>query len=59
MCDLPSVYGIDYWETYVLVIHWSTIHMVLMLSALLKLKSWQVNYTQAFPQAPLDDDVFM
>ena len=34
--------------------------MVLLLSTLLKLKSQQVNYTQqAFPQAPLDDDVFM
>ena len=33
--------------------------MVLVLSALLHLKSRQVDYTQAFPQAPLDDDVFM
>ena len=33
--------------------------MVLMLFALLKLKSQQVDYTQAFLQAPLDDDVFM
>ena len=52
-------YGIDYWETYAPVIHWSTIRMVLVLSALLKLKSRQVDYTQAFPQAPLDNDVFM
>ena len=33
--------------------------MVLVLSPLLRLKSCQVDYTQAFPQAPLDDDVFM
>lgn len=33
--------------------------MVMVLSALLRLKSRQVDYTQAFPQAPLDDDVFM
>jgi hypothetical protein len=33
--------------------------MVLVLSALLNLKSRQVDYTQAFPQAPLEDDVFM
>ena len=52
-------YGIDYWETYAPVIHWSTIRMVLVLSALLRLKSRQVDYTQAFPQAPLDDDIFM
>ena len=52
-------YGIDYWETYAPIIHWSTICLVIMLSTLLKLKSWQINYTQAFPQAPLDDDIFM
>ena len=33
--------------------------MVLILSAILSLKSCQVNYTQAFPQAPLDDPIFM
>jgi hypothetical protein len=33
--------------------------MAMVLSALLNLKSRQVDYTQAFPQAPLDDDVFM
>ena len=33
--------------------------MVLVLSTLLHLKSQQVDYTQAFPQAPLKDDVFM
>jgi hypothetical protein len=33
--------------------------MVLVLSALLGLVSRQVDYTQAFPQAPLDDPVFM
>jgi hypothetical protein len=52
-------YGIDYWETYAPVVHWSTVRMVLVLSALLNLKSRQVDYTQAFPQAPLEDDVFM
>ena len=33
--------------------------MVLILSAILGLKSHQVNYTQAIPQAPLDDPIFM
>ena len=48
---------IDYWDTYSLVasVHWSTICMVLVLSTILGLKSHQVDYTQAFPQAPLDD----
>lgn len=33
--------------------------MVLVLSALLHLKSRQVDYTQAFPEVPHDDNVFM
>ena len=33
--------------------------MVLILSAIFGLKSHQVDYTQAFPQAPLDDPIFM
>ena len=52
-------HGIDYWDTYSPVVHWSTVWMVLILSAILGLKSHQVDYTQAFPQAPLDDPIFM
>jgi histone deacetylase 1/2 len=52
-------YGVDYWETYTQVVHWSTVCIVLVLSALLNIKSCQVDYTQAFPQAPLEDNVFM
>jgi hypothetical protein len=44
-------HGIDYWETYAPIVHWSTVRMVLVLSALLKLKARQVDYTQAFPQS--------
>jgi Reverse transcriptase (RNA-dependent DNA polymerase) len=52
-------HGVDYWETYAPVVHWSTVCMVLILSALLRLKSRQIDYTQAFPQVTLDDDVYM
>jgi hypothetical protein len=52
-------YGRDYWETYAPVVSWSTVHLVLLLSTILNLKSRQVDYTQAFPQAELTDPVFM
>ena len=47
--------------TYRTVVNASSdvIQMVLVLSTLLRLNSWQVDYTQAFLQAPLDDDAFM
>jgi hypothetical protein len=52
-------YGRDYWETYAPVVSWSTVRLVLLLSTILNLRSRQVDYTQAFPQAELPDPVFM
>jgi hypothetical protein len=54
-----QLHGRDYWETYAPVITWSTVRLVLLLSTILNLKSRQVDYTQAFPQAELTDPVFM
>jgi hypothetical protein len=54
-----QLFGRDYWETYAPVVSWSTIRLVLLLSTILNLKSRQVDYTQAFPQAGLSDPVFM
>jgi hypothetical protein len=52
-------FGRDFWETYAPVISWTTIHLLLLLASISGLKTRQVDYTQAFPQAPLDDPVFM
>jgi hypothetical protein len=52
-------FGRDYWETYAPVVSWSTVRLILLLSTILGLKSRQVDYTQAFPQAELSDPVFM
>ena len=54
-------YGIDYTETYAPVVSWTTVHMLLVLSQLFNLKSRQVDYVQAFPQAtlPEGEDVYM
>jgi hypothetical protein len=51
--------GRDYWETYTPVASWATICLMLILSTILNLKSCQIDYTQAFPQAKLDDPVFI
>jgi len=52
-------YGIDFFESYTLVITWSTIQLVLLLSVLLNLHCCQVNFTQAFPQANIDVPIFL
>ena len=54
-----QAFGRDYWKMYAPVASWATIHMMLILSSILDLKVRQVDYTQAFPQAALDDPVFM
>lgn len=54
-----QLHGRDFWETYAPVISWSTVHLMLLLTSILNLKSRQVDYMQAFPQAPLEDPVYM
>jgi hypothetical protein len=54
-----QLHGRDFWETYAPVVSWSTICLLLLLSTILNLKTRQVDYTQAFPQAPLADPVYM
>jgi hypothetical protein len=51
--------GRDYWEVYAPVVSWPTIRLTLLLSTILDLKQWQVDYMQAFPQAPLTEPVYM
>jgi hypothetical protein len=51
--------GRDFWETYAPVVSWSTVRLILLLSTIMNLKTRQVDYTQAFPQAELQDPVFM
>jgi hypothetical protein len=52
-------FGRDYWETYAPVANWSTIRLLLYLSTILNIKTRQVDYTSAFPQADLDVPVYM
>ena len=51
-----QVAGVDYFDTYAPVAQWSTIRMMLILSLVMDLKTKQVDYSNAFAQAPLKDD---
>ena len=52
-------YGIDYFETFAPTVAWSTVRLVLCLSNLLNLHGRQIDYVQAFPQADLNEPVYM
>ena len=52
-------YGVDYWDTFAPVVAWSTVRLVLCLASILNFAGRQVDYIQAFPQAELEDPVYM
>ena len=51
--------GVDYFETYAPVVSWHTIRMLLIFSIKLKLASKQVDYTTAFVQSHIKEEVYM
>jgi hypothetical protein len=51
-------HGRDYWEVYTPVVSWQTIRLVLLISMILDVESRRIDYTQAFPQVPLEDPVY-
>jgi hypothetical protein len=54
-----QIQGIDYTESFAPVVQWSTIRMVNTLSAMHNLKWKQINFTQAFPQAKVKEDIYL
>jgi len=52
-------YDINYWNMYAPIIQWSTICLMFIILTIFALDSQQIDYTQAFPQATLDDSVYM
>jgi Reverse transcriptase (RNA-dependent DNA polymerase) len=51
--------GIDYFETYAPVTMWSTVRTMLVFSTICNLHTVQVDYTNAFAQAVLKEDVYI
>jgi hypothetical protein len=54
-----QIQGIDYTESFAPVVQWSTIRMVNSLAAMHNLKGKQIDFTQAFPQANLKEDIYL
>ena len=51
--------GVDQMDTYAPVVSWITVRMLLILSCVLGLKMQQVDYTLAFVQADIKDDIYL
>jgi Reverse transcriptase (RNA-dependent DNA polymerase) len=54
-----QVYGLDYWETYAPVTSWGTIRTILILSIINKWTVRQLDFVQAYPQAPIQNEMYM
>jgi hypothetical protein len=54
-----QIQGIDYTESFAPVVQWSTIRRVNTLAAMHNLKGKQIDFTQAFPQAKLKEDIYL
>jgi hypothetical protein len=54
-----KIQGIDYIESFAPVVQWSNIHMVNTLAAMHNLKGKQIDFTQAFPQEKLKEDIYL
>jgi Reverse transcriptase (RNA-dependent DNA polymerase) len=54
-----QVYGLDYWETYAPVTSWGTIRTILTLSIINKWTVKQLDFVQAYPQAPIQQEMYM
>ena len=56
VCGDRQVEGVDFFDTFVPVIKWQTVRLMLILSLILNLQTKQVDYTAAFLHAPIDKD---
>jgi len=54
-----QIEGENFWGTYAPVVNWRTVRLALILSLLGNLKSRQIDYVNAYTQAPADCDIFM
>ena len=52
-------YGVNYFETFAPVVQWSTIWLLLILILTNDWKTRVIDYTNAFPQANIDTDIFV
>ena len=52
-------YGVNYFETFAPVVQWSTIRLLLILILTNHWKTRVIDYTNAFPQANIDTDIYV
>ena len=54
-----QTFGVNYFETYAPVVTWFAIRLMLIVAILFSLALRQIDFVQAYPQAPIETDIFM
>eukprot|EP00956_Cyclotella_meneghiniana_P030555 scaffold77192_cov37-Cyclotella_meneghiniana.AAC.9 len=54
-----QVYGVNYFDTCAPVVTWFAIRLLIVFSIIYKQALRQVDFVQAYPQAPIDTDMYM
>ncbi len=54
-----QVYGMNYFETYTPVVTWFAIRLVIIFGIIFLWALRQVDFVMAYPQAPIEEDIYM
>jgi hypothetical protein len=54
-----QIYGFNYWEKYAPVAAWSSIRLIMNMAALLGWDTVQLDFVLAYPQAPVETELYM
>jgi hypothetical protein len=54
-----QVYGMNYFETYAPVVTWFAMRLMIVLGIIFCWALWQVDFVMAYPQAPVEMDIYM
>jgi hypothetical protein len=54
-----QIYGMYYYETYMPVVTWFTIRLLITFGIIFHWALHQVDFVMAYPQAPIEEDIYM
>jgi len=54
-----QIYGMNYFETYTPVVTWFAIRLVIIFGIIFLWALRQVDFIMAYPQAPIEEDIYM
>ncbi len=54
-----QVYGMNYFKTYAPAVTWFAIRLMIVFGIIFCWALWQVDFVMAYPQAPVETDIYM